>query len=214
VLYQRLLFSISLLLLLAKTGQSERIIIPVTYLLDDSGVTEVATIDPDLTSFVLSIYDPFSPDLEGVYIKDKFQMPITPQPANNPGFVTNSADTITNFSIAKKYGSIGLIAHNHLAGEAFFELEPGDEISLVYGNGQIEKFVVTEIRAFRALSPTSPYSSFIDLANPGAESISYQELFDDTYGIRDRLVLQTCISKGNLDSWGRLFVIASPVDSN
>jgi len=141
-------------------------------------------------------------------------MPITPQPANNPGFVTNSADTITNFSIAKKYGSIGLIAHNHLAGEAFFELEPGDEISLVYGNGQIEKFVVTEIRAFRALSPTSPYSSFIDLANPGAESISYQELFDDTYGIRDRLVLQTCISKGNLDSWGRLFVIASPVDSN
>jgi len=93
-------------MLLAKTGQSERIIIPVTYLLDDSGVTEVATIDPDLTSFVLSIYDPFSPDLEGVYIKDKFQMPITPQPANNPGFVTNSADTITNFQLQRSTAAL------------------------------------------------------------------------------------------------------------
>lgn len=214
MLFQRLLLLISLIILLVKTNQPENVLIPVTYLLDDSGVNEEISIDPVLTSFVLSISDPFSTDLEGVYIKDKFQLPVTSQPANNPGFVSNSQDVITNFSVAEKYGSIGLIAHNHLAGESFFEIDTEDVICLVYGNGQIDKFVVTEVREYRALSPTSPYSSFIDLSNPSAESISYQELFQDTYGVSDRLVFQTCITKDNVDSWGRLFIIASPVDSN
>ncbi|MFO7670242.1 MAG: hypothetical protein R6W31_11330 [Bacteroidales bacterium] len=150
--------------------------------------------------------------LQGIYIEDKFQLPVTYQPAGNPGFVTSSAESVTLFSSAGNYGSIGLIAHNHLAGREFFEINKYDEIYLVYGDGQIEKFIVTEIREYQALSPNSPYSSFINLSYPDT-SISYRDLFYDTYGISDRLILQTCISRDNHDSWGRLFVIATPVST-
>jgi hypothetical protein len=115
------------------------------------------------------------------------------------------------FSTASNYGSIGLIAHNHLAGREFFEVEMNDEIYLIYGNGDVQRYVVSEIREYQALSPTSPYSSFINLAYTD-RTISYRDLFFDTYGIGNRLVLQTCISRNNYDSWGRLFIIATPVN--
>jgi hypothetical protein len=36
-------------------------------------------------------------------------------------------------------------------------------------------------------------------------------VFTKIYAVKDRLVLQTCIAKDGIDSWGRLFVIAEPV---
>ncbi len=210
---KKFLLSFLLLVILVISSQPESVIIPVTYLLDESGVTEQLSRDPELTSFILSISDPDSSKLEGIYIEDKLQFPITSQPTNNPGFVSNSPDSITSFSTADKYGSIGLIAHNHLAGESFFQIDADDEICLVYGSGQVEKYVVSEIREYKALSPNSPFSSFIDLSTPDV-TISYQDLFFETYGIKDRLVLQTCISRDEVESWGRLFIIASPVDPN
>lgn len=202
---------ILLLILVAALGFKNNILIPVTYYLDDIGHIEQFRRAQTLTEFVASMSADGRASLKGVYVADKFQLPVAYQPSGNPGYVTSAPDTVTYFSTASSYGSIGLIAHNHLAGSEFFEVKVNDEICLVYGNGSIQRYVVTEIREYQALSPTSPYSSFINLADTG-RTVSYRDLFFDTYGVGGRLVMQTCIANGNYDSWGRLFIIAIPVD--
>lgn len=209
--FNRLKFFIQLLVLVAVIGFQNQVSIPVTYLLDDAGRFEQLRVDRELTRFIISITGDGRSALKGIYIANKFQLPVTYQPSGNPGFVSSTPDVVTFFSTASNYGSIGLIAHNNLAGIEFFEIDLNDEISLVYGDGAVRRYVVSDVREYQALSPTSPYSSFVNLADPG-HTISYRDLFFDTYGIGDRLVLQTCIANGNYDSWGRLFIIATPID--
>jgi hypothetical protein len=40
--------------------------------------------------------------------------------------------------------------------------------------------------------------------------LSASDLFTQTYGVRNSLVLQTCITLNGLDTWGRLFILATP----
>jgi hypothetical protein len=112
--------------------------------------------------------------------------------------------------MAAQYGSIGLVAHNNLAGSHFFDLSEGDQLTLIYGDGRQVLYQVIKIYQLQALSPTSPYSKFIDPAHP-QDTMTTEDVFNFIYGVKDRLVLQTCIAKGKVDSWGRLFVIAEPV---
>jgi hypothetical protein len=103
-----------------------------------------------------------------------------------------------------------LLAHNYLAGANFSELEKGDIIFLIYGDGRTQKFVVDDIQAYRATDPLSPYSYFENLNNE--ELLSAEQLFNKVYRGEFHLTLQTCIEKdGNL-SWGRLFIIAKPIN--
>jgi hypothetical protein len=187
------------------------ILIPVTYFLDAPGHAVRSRQDRALSSFVFSLSSTQNDSLRGIFVADKLQYLISYQPTTDPGFVSTNPDTVTYFSAAANYGSTGLIAHNYLAGSDFFRITESDEISLVNGDGTVHRFLVTEIREYQALSPNSPYSSFVDLANP-EKTISYRDLFFETYGVSDRLILQTCISKNNSDSWGRLFIIAIPID--
>lgn len=178
----------------------------------ETGIDTVFS-DPELSLYVISNLDHGDPGLQGVYVKNTMQLSVVDQPADMPGFVSSSPDVVTDFAQARLYGSIGLLAHNNLAGEVFNELDEGEEIVLVYGNGKVEKYVVSEIREFQATEPLSPYSSFINLTDPNA-ILTNEELFFDTYGVAGRLILQTCISKSNDDSWGRLFIIADELISN
>ena len=178
----------------------------------ETGIDTVLS-DPELSLYVISNLDHEDPGLQGVYVKNTVQLSVVDQPANMPGFVSSSPDVVTDFAQARLYGSIGLLAHNNLAGEVFMELDEGEEIVLVYGNGKIEKYVVTEINEFQATEPLSPYSSFINLTDPDA-ILTNEELFFDTYGVAGRLILQTCISNSNDDSWGRLFIIADELIAN
>jgi hypothetical protein len=209
--HKRIINSTLLLILVVTLGFQNNILIPVTYFLDDIGHVQQFRRTQAFSEFIDALSVDGRASLKGIYVADKLQLPITYQPSGNPGFVTTAPDSVTLFSTASNYGSIGLIAHNHLAGREFFEVEMNDEIYLIYGNGDVQKYVVSEIREYQALSPTSPYSSFINLADTG-RTITYRDLFFDTYGIGNRLVLQTCISRNNFDSWGRLFIIATPVN--
>jgi hypothetical protein len=141
-------------------------------------------------------------------VKNVFSFQVVEQPSKNPGYVSSAENTLTRFRIAEKYGSIGLLAHNHLAGAKFFELSFGDQIDL-YGNDKnTQAYWVVSIRKFQALNPTSAYSDFIDLESGLKYSAS--ELFLEIYSRPDLLILQTCLKKGEVDSWGRIFVIAQP----
>lgn len=164
-----------------------------------------------LTSFIVSLYNSNKNALRGIYVKNTLQFPIVQQPSNNAGFVSTMADTVTQFASAANFGSIGLLAHNNLAGSDFSQIEEDDVIYLVYGDGRLEPYEVTAIKQFQALSPYSPYSSFVDLADSN-RTLTYEDLFYETYGVSGNLVMQTCIENEGIDSWGRLFIIAQKTE--
>jgi hypothetical protein len=145
-------------------------------------------------------------DLDGAY-----NYIIVQQPKGNAGYVSTQADKLTQFSLAAKYGSQGYLAHNYLAGASFFNLVVGSEIIVSYSDGHTKTYEVREIRHLQAIHPNSPTTSFLDIDHKNVK-LSAKQVFLQTYGIKDRLILQTCIAKGDELSWGRLFIIATPVE--
>ncbi len=148
----------------------------------------------------------------GIYHPEYLQAPVIQQPKNAPGFVSSEEDLLTQFRMANQYGVTALLAHNYLAGQAFFEFQTGDILTIVYGNGNTQDYRVEEILRYQALTPNSPYSKFIDLSDPSRAVVTATDLFYKIYTNRGSLVLQTCIEKDGELSWGRLFVVAAPID--
>lgn len=152
-----------------------------------------------------------APDIDpviGVVAQGLFAYPVLQQPGDQPVSVTNDPQSLTQFGMAADFGSIGLLAHNFLAGAKFFDLTPGQRIYLIFGANRVETFEVTRILKFQALSPHSPYSDFRELGN--TSTITAAELFKLAYGGNYHLTFQTCIEWNGEKSWGRLFVIAEP----
>lgn len=162
-----------------------------------------------LSSFIKSIKNGDANTLSGVYVRNKFAFQIIQQPMGWPAFVSEENQIVTQFSIAKEVGNIGLLAHNYLAGSSFLQLQKDDVVTLVYGDGHTQSFIVEETFEYRAIDPLSPYSHFENLN--AEEFLSAEQLFNKVYRGEFHLTLQTCIEKdGNL-SWGRLFIIAKPI---
>jgi hypothetical protein len=110
--------------------------------------------------------------------------------------------------MASQFGNVGLLAHNHLSGKLFPQMLPGQEVRLVYGDGKVESFVVTEILQYQALQPNNPYSEFRNIND--SKTITAEQMFKRVYFGDRHITFQTCIEKdGNL-SWGRLFIVAIP----
>lgn len=152
-----------------------------------------------------------SAQVAGVFVTGILELPVLQQPSNDPGYVSRNPDSVTQFAMVNQFGGIALLAHNDLAGQKFFDLKNDQILSLVYGDGQVSYYRITEILEYQALSPNSPYSSFIDLDDPEQKIISVTDLFYNIYAQPDQLVLQTCIEAEGEASWGRLFIIAEPV---
>ena len=147
----------------------------------------------------------------GVYAEDLMSAPVVQQPASNPGYVSEKSGVVTQFGMTAQFGNVALLAHNFLQGAAFFNLNVDSNLTLVYGDGTTQKYAVTEVLRYQALSPLDPYTDFVDLNSGNNERITVETLFNDVYTRSDVLILQTCIENNGNDSWGRLFVIAEPV---
>lgn len=118
-------------------------------------------------------------------------------------YVSTAPEEITQFRLAKTYGSIGLLAHNYLIGGKFFDIEIGDLAYVIYGDGHYQVYRVTEFADYQALSKTV----FREVNS--RNSIDQYSLVDKIYGANhDRLVFQTCIEKNGALSWGRRFILA------
>jgi hypothetical protein len=87
----------------------------------------------------------------------------------------------------------------------------GDHVDVVYGDGVVQSYVVSNIIRYQAMQPYSPNSTFVNLDTN--EQLSANNLFYQVYSGSHHLTLQTCIQEGVVDSWGRLFIIAEPVDA-
>lgn len=164
---------------------------------------------PTLANFIESVKDGSISTLRGVYIQGVMAYPVVQQPAGKPGYVTGTDGQVTQFKMASTYGTVGLLAHNYLAGASFTQIKKGDVITLVYGNGKTSTFLVTDILRYQAHNPLSPYSNFTDLDTK--ELYTAEQLFKKVYTGDYHLTLQTCIEKDGDLSWGRLFIIARPI---
>jgi hypothetical protein len=163
---------------------------------------------PDLEAFVEQVVNGQAGQLRGVYIPGILAAPIVRQPDGMDDFVSPWQNVLTQFGMASRFGSTGLLAHNYLAGETFSHLHQGQEIHLVFGDGRIDTYIVTDILRYQALTPESTSSAFSELESPGI--LTYSELFTNAYNRPGHLIFQTCIQSGEDVSWGRLFVIARP----
>jgi len=164
-----------------------------------------------LDNFIHEVANGNKNQVVGIYVPEKFAQAVEAQPASNPAFVSQKPEVLTQFSTATKYGSLGFIAHNYLAGNDFFDLANGDIVIVIYGDGQVQNYRIYDIRHFQALSPNSPYSKFKEFDADQGNVLTAEQLFYGTYGIKNHLVFQTCIEENGESSWGRLFVLAFPM---
>ena len=163
---------------------------------------------PTFADFSKTIQNGESRVLRGVYVPDVLAFPIVQQPEGKVGYVSSDDGTVTQFALAAKFGNVGLLAHNNLAGKSFPQLAVGQEVRLVYGNGKVEYFVIKEVLQYQALQPTNLHSSFRNLSKN--ETITAQQMFARAYTGDRHVTFQTCIAKDGVSSWGRLFIIAVP----
>jgi hypothetical protein len=163
---------------------------------------------PDFTVFSQAVQNGKADSLRGVYVPNVLALPIVQQPSGNAGYVSSNDGQATQFAMASQFGNVGLLAHNYLSGKSFSQITVGQEVRLVYGDGKVEYFVVTEILRYEALQPTSPWSSFRDLNDN--TTLNAEQMFKRVYTGDRHLTFQTCIQAEGISSWGRLFVVAVP----
>jgi hypothetical protein len=167
-----------------------------------------ATLDRQLAGFIETVKDEKKEGLiVGVFAPNAFAAPVVQQPSNDPVYVSTAEDKITQFRRAQQAGTIGLLAHNYLAGQHFFELSEGEKLYTVNWDGSYQAYQVYAIEDYQALT----LYSFRDVETE--KNIDQYSLFDHIYrGDGDKLVLQTCIKKDSDLSWGRRFILAMPVE--
>ena len=134
---------------------------------------------PDFAQFSITVQNGEGNVLRGVYVPDVLASPIVQQPTGNANYVSPIDGEITQFSMASQYGNVGLLAHIDLSGRFFSQLAVGQEVRLVYGNGRIEQFVVTEVLQYPAFEPNSPYSDLRDFSND--EILTAKQVFRKVY---------------------------------
>jgi len=173
---------------------------------------DISSTLPRLNTFIDTVKNGNSGELRGIYIPNLMALNIVQQPVGDPGYVSTAASVATQFGIAAEVGNIGLLAHNTLAGSLFSDIKQGKLIILIYGDGHIESFMTKSIQRYQAMEPLSPYSHFKNLETQS--SFSAEELFNNIYRGEHHLVLQTCIENNGNTSWGRLFIVATPIGNN
>jgi hypothetical protein len=169
---------------------------------------ETATF-PEFSNFLQSIYTGEANQLRGVYVPEVMALPVVSQPGNDAGYVSREEETLTRFALADYFGTIGLLAHNYLAGQYFTSLSPGQVVYLVYGGGEVNAYMITQVSRFQANEPYNPYGEFRNLET----GITYtaEQTFRQFYTGTPHVTFQTCIAQGDEPSWGRLFVTAIPL---
>lgn len=146
----------------------------------------------------------------GIYLVGKKYLRVEQQPSGATAYVSSRKNVVTSFCLSKRYGNLGFLAHNHLAGKYFSELEIGDEVFVLPEEGSILRYRITHILQYRALQPRDPRSRFINLQTN--QQCSAGDVFRQVYQGDEHVTLQTCIAKSGLSEWGRLFIIAEPSD--
>jgi hypothetical protein len=173
-----------------------------------------AAIEPDLDSFAHSVLNGNANQVAGIYVSGVLALPVRQQPNDNPNFVSTDDGVVTQFAAASRFRTIGLLAHNYLAGTLFSNLKLSQVVSVIFGDGHMKTYRINKVERYQALSPTSPQSDFIDLNDGKNSRLTAGDVFQRIYTQGDSVVFQTCILNNGDPSWGRLFITAIPVETS
>src|SRR5829696_5422021 len=88
---------------------------------------------PSLDAFVKQVRNGQADEIRGLYIPEILVARIVQQPTGMDEFVSSWQNVVTQFGLASKLGSTGLLAHNYLAGERFALLQEGRQFHLIHG---------------------------------------------------------------------------------
>jgi hypothetical protein len=130
----------------------------------------------ELRNFIATVYTGQTNTITGLFVDDQFAMDVAQQPSSNPGYISSDENTVTEFRLARDYGTIGMLAHNYLAGESFYNLSIGQVVYLVFGDGSVQPYTIANVLSYQALQPNSPYSNFVNLDDP-EEYLTAADLF-------------------------------------
>jgi len=144
----------------------------------------------------------------GLYAAGVLAVQVVQQPANDPAYIAAQLGTATQFHRADLYSAVGLLAHNTLSGRDFFKLLPGQKLTLLYADGHVARFHVSQIGDYQRLQLANLRSDFISLATN--QRVTADQVFAQYYEQPHRLTLQTCIQRGDVADWGVHFVVADP----
>jgi hypothetical protein len=165
---------------------------------------------PSLEEFAQQVSDGQGDRVRGIYVARVMALRVVPQPQGDPGFISAEDGTATLFQTAALFGVTGLLAHNFLSGKEFFRLNPGQQLNVIYGDGHIRHYRVSQVDDFQRLSITDLRSNFMELSS-GLEKTADQ-VFADFYQGGPHLTLQTCIERNGEWSWGVRFIRADPTE--
>jgi hypothetical protein len=160
--------------------------------------------------FIARVKNGQAGQVRGVYVDGAFALPVIQQPGDNPAFVSEKWGEVTQFSSAAANKVTGLLAHNYLSGEEFFELVIGQEVNIVYGDGSYASYQVTDTSRYQKLTPNSLRSDFIDLQTD--RRVTTAEVFKKFYNGGHKVTFQTCLEKEGLSNWGLIFIVAKPAN--
>jgi hypothetical protein len=148
-------------------------------------------------------------ELTGVFVEDVMALPVVQQPEGDSLYVSRLLGNVTQFQSAARNGVTGLLAHNYLSGDLFFDLELDQEVHLVYGDGSVSRYMVEDIQRYEKLEGDLQNSYYVNLDT--GEMVSTPDLFGRMYTGSEKVTFQTCIKKGTDWSWGRIFITATPL---
>jgi hypothetical protein len=109
-----------------------------------------------------------------------------------------------------QHGVTGLLAHNFLAGRAFYGLQIGTPIWIARSKDKVQMYKVASVELFQRITLPGEADRYIQLVNHREWTTS--ELFAHFYADRGRLVLQTCLARFGRLNWGLYFVVAEPIN--
>lgn len=145
----------------------------------------------------------------GLFVPDHGGFYVVQQASGQDGMVSPAADVLTQFRRPAANGVIGLLAHNFAAGKWFDELETGDLLYLIHGDGTYDVYRLSEKMQFKAINGKSVLTDFIDLATGEVRNVD--EVYNQVYAGKPHLTLQTCIQQDKDLDWGRLFLLAEQI---
>jgi hypothetical protein len=169
-------------------------------------------ITPDFSRFIRKVADGRVGMVRGVYAAGVLALRVVQQPVKDWKYVSGLAGDATEFQNAAQNGITGLLAHNYLSGNLFYKLKPGDEICIVFGDGNVKYYRVSGIYEYQKVDPDNLSSKLIDLAS--GTTVSSGQVFDRFYNGTDHVTLQTCLEKNGVSTWGLYFVVALPESPN
>lgn len=173
-------------------------------------ITEAQMASPEFRSFIEEVLNGHLGEIRGVYVEGVLSLPVIQQPADQQTYVSIEARSTTQFHSAARNGVIGLLAHNFLAGGLFYKLQPGQEVWIVYGDGSLEDYQVTDISQYQKLAPDSLHSDLVDLAT--GQKLTTEQVYDRFYRGDHHVTFQTCLERNGTSNWGLTFVVAKRVE--